>query len=115
MNHPLQMTLAEIARVLEQERIALRGLDVAGIELASRCKLQLEERLRECAAAGSFDNEDRSAVARIRDAALANQLLLVHARACVRGALALATGQPAEPYAQTSRSSPGPLRVNLKG
>lgn len=115
MHEPIRTTLAEIQDVLEAERVALRTLDLPGIELAAERKKQLEERLREFGAKGPLAEDERIAVSKVRDAALANQLLLVHARSCVRGALALATGQSSEPYAHASSASAGPLRVNLKG
>jgi len=115
MHEQLRNAFAEIEQVLDAERIALRSLDVPGIELASIRKDQLEERIRSCAASEGLDDEDRRAASRVRKAALENQLLLVHARSCVRGALALATGQGAEPYSHCSTTSPGPLRVDLKG
>jgi hypothetical protein len=115
MHESIRTTLAEIQDVLEFERAALRTLDLPGIQLATERKKLLQERLRNCAANGPLGDDDRRAVSKVREAALANQLLLVHARSCVRGALALATGQSAEPYAHASSGSAGPLRVNLKG
>jgi hypothetical protein len=115
MHQALRTILAQIDQVLEAERVALKTLDLPGIELAAERKQQLEEQLRTCTAGVELGAEDRDAVLKVRTTALGNQLLLVHARACVRGALALATGQPAEPYAQHSNSTPGPVRVNLRG
>jgi hypothetical protein len=115
MHQDLRQTLSEIEQVLEEERAALRILDLPAIDVAATRKLQLESRLRELLPSGSLGSKERALLERVRKTAGANQLLLVHARACVRGALALASGQPAEPYAQRTLSSPGPVRVNLKG
>lgn len=111
----LRTTLDEIERVLESERLALRVLDLSGIEQASEKKRELERRLRDSAFNLALSGDDRDRIRRVRETALANQLLLVHARACVRGALSLATGRPVDPYTSASSTSPGPLRLNVKG
>ena len=115
MNDALRSTLTELEQVLASEREALRKLDLEGVQRASTCKAELERKLREHAPLKPLEGEDRAILLRIRAAAQANQLLIVHARACIRGALALATGQVTEPYSQHPPSPPGPLRINLRG
>jgi hypothetical protein len=60
--------------------------------------------------------EIRTALARIKSSAQLNQALLIHARACLKGALQIATGAPDEPasYPRTAGGHP-PVRVNLSG
>jgi hypothetical protein len=118
---PLQ-ELDEIAgalhRVLSDEFAALKRLDAEGVERAAACKEVLTEQL--AALRNKLPDQPgvRATIARIQTASQANQVLLVHARACLRGAIELASGNAMEPasYSRTPGSAPSPaLRVDIRG
>jgi hypothetical protein len=118
---PLQ-ELDEIAgalhRVLSDEFAALKRLDAEGVERAAACKEVLTEQL--AALRNKLPDQPgvRATIARIQTASQANQVLLVHARACVRGAIEVASGNAMDPasYSRTPGSSPSPaLRVDIRG
>jgi flagellar biosynthesis/type III secretory pathway chaperone len=109
--------LADLETLLAQEREALKRLDTDSIESITERKARLERELRELSEACDLTGAEREVAGRIREAAQANQLLLVHARACVRNALAIATGQAASQYTAGGAEAavPSALRVNVKG
>jgi hypothetical protein len=118
---PLQ-ELDEIAgalhRVLSEEFEALKRLDAVAVERAAACKEVLVEQLG--ALRNRLPNEPgvRATIGRIQTASQANQALLIHARACLRGAIELASGAPMEPasYSRTPGGAPAPaLRVDIRG
>ena len=109
--------LAELEATLEDERQALRTLHGPRIDEAAARKVALEERLRTLTASGaSLTATERGALERVRSATRRNMVLLVHARACVRGALAAARGcvEGAYPAARSSAASGAPLRVDIR-
>lgn len=118
---PLQ-ELDEIAsalhRVLSDEFAALKRLDAETVERAAACKEVLTEKL--AALRNKLPDEPgvRATIGRIQVASQANQALLIHARACLRGALELSSGATIEPasYSRTPGSGPAPaLRVDIRG
>jgi hypothetical protein len=119
--NPLQ-ELDEIAgalhRVLSDEFTALKKLDAGAVERAAACKELLIEKLAALRAKLPDQPEVRATIGRIQAASQANQALLIHARACLRGALELASGANMEPasYSRTPGSGPAPaLRVDIRG
>jgi hypothetical protein len=112
-------TLNEIERVLEDERVALRTLDVAVIERTTNDKARLDRQLSELAETGSFEPRHKDRIQAIRDSAVHNQLLLAHARSCVRAGLAAATGAEPAGYAKPTSQPPAPaatpVRVDVRG
>jgi hypothetical protein len=118
---PLQ-ELDEIAgalhRVLSDEFTALKRLDAEGVERATACKEVLIEKLAALRSKLPDQPAVRSTLGRIQSASQANQALLIHARACLRGAIELASGASMEPasYSRTPGSGPAPaLRVDIRG
>lgn len=101
-------------RILDEENTALRALDAAAIERAATRKTELDHQIRELVATVKPDPADRDLIEGVRQSALENQLLLVHARNSVRSVLALASGQPVDSHPQDS-APPPPLRLNLRG
>jgi hypothetical protein len=95
----LNDSLGELEQLLEEETGALRKLDRDAIDRIAAAKLEVCERLSHTAhrAGSSLPDgaapERRAQLDRIRQKALYNQVLLVHARDSVRGVLDLLTGQ----------------------
>lgn len=102
----LAPVLSELEEVLSAETQALRKLDRPAIERAVADKLRLCEAIARHVGRPAASSRER--LERIRRKALANQLLLAHARDSVRDVLALASGQ-------TASARLGGLRVNLRG
>jgi hypothetical protein len=107
-------------RVLSDEFDALKRLDSLAVERAAGCKEVLTAQL----AALHHRLPDlpvvRSTIGKIQAASHANQALLVHARACIRGALELSTGNAADSasYARPNANGSGPspaLRFDIRG
>jgi hypothetical protein len=118
---PLQ-ELDEIAgalhRVLSDEFEALKKLDASTVERAAATKELLIEKLAALRSKLPDNAEVRATIGRIQVASQANQALLIHARACLRGALELTSGSAMEPaaYSRTPGSGPAPaLRVDIRG
>jgi len=114
----LDETLSAIHRVLTDEYAALCKLDGPSIDDAVARKVELNEKLRALIGQGVISKEQRESLTRVRAAAQKNQALLVHARACVRGALAAACGiSDGAVYSQRSAASnsEAPLRLNMRG
>jgi hypothetical protein len=109
--------LTDLERTLEVEASALRSLDRQGIDAAASRKVELDAELHS-SSLDDLSQGDRPRLERIRRNALSNQLLLVHARACLQGVLSLATGLdlgPAYPAAPPSRSAHAPVRLDVRG
>ena len=112
--------LDELESALEAERSALRVLDPQAIDTAAASKLRLDARMRILFENGGFEKRHHSRIAAIRDAAVQNQLLLAHARSCIRGAIAFASGSEPSGYNNGKRpsvppSATAPVRVNVRG
>ena len=111
----IQETLRELEEILEQERKALRTLDMAVIDAAAERKRELDKSLNDLVAEGRGPSvADAPVLERVVAVAKENQLLLVHARACVRGALALLTGNQPDGY-HPSATPAVPARVDIRG
>jgi hypothetical protein len=110
----VSVVLAELEKVLIDEHRALRELDHDGIERASAQKLALDARLR--AADGNKTEADIPKLKRIRRMALDNQLLIVHARACLTSIIGMVTGDVPPTYTATSqrRAPMSPLRLSVR-
>jgi hypothetical protein len=112
----LMQVLEETGDVLVRERKALRDLDPIAIDETAAQKVRLCAELATMMPATDMTSAEREALEQVRGAAQQNQLLLVHARGCVARALALATGQTHEGYAERPGSpAPTAVRVNLTG
>ena len=109
--------LLQIEAVLRLENQALRSLDRMGVEDAARRKADLDRHLTELTSRVAPRAEHVSLLRRVRRAALSNQLLLVHARSCVQGVLALVSGEPSGTYpgAAPRRAPPAPVRIDVRG
>jgi hypothetical protein len=104
--------------VLSDEFAALKRLDAEAVERAAACKEVLIEKL--AALRNKLPDEPgvRATIGGIQTASHANQALLIHARACLRGAIELASGASMEPaaYSRMPGSGPAPaLRVDIRG
>jgi hypothetical protein len=105
-------------RVLSDEFAALKRMDAEGVERATGCKEALIEKLAALRSKLPDQPGVRATISRIQVASQANQALLIHARACLRGAIELASGASMEPasYSRTPGSGPSPaLRVDIRG
>jgi hypothetical protein len=109
--------LTALERVLFEERSAIKKLDTPAIDDAATRKIALEAKLGEAIGRGErASKEDHALLERIRSMARANQLLLVHARACVRGVVAIMTGKLPDAYpAAPATASASAMRVNVTG
>lgn len=113
---PFKPLLDELETVLEREREALRKLDQPLIAECADHKLRLDRALTELSAQSPPAATDRNQLARIQRAARINQLLLVHARSCVQGALQLITGESyASPAQRSGPVTHSPVVLNLRG
>jgi flagellar biosynthesis/type III secretory pathway chaperone len=110
----VSVILEELEKVLTDEHRALRVLDHDAIEHASAQKLSLDARLR--AADASKTAADLPKLKRVRRMALDNQLLIVHARACLQGIITMVTGDSPATYGATAqrRAPISPLRLNVR-
>src|SRR5689334_17866882 len=118
----MHQILQELERVLVEERSSIRKLDTNGIDLAAAKKIELEKKLTLAIESGVKPRkEDHELLERVRTAARANQLLLVHARACVRGVVSLVSGRLPDAYPASAgavASNPATaaaVRVNMTG
>jgi hypothetical protein len=109
--------LEELEATLAEEHRALRALDRESLERSARQKLRLDEELRKETRDTRPRPEHSEQLLRIRRAALENQVLIVHARACVQSVLSMVTGEAFTTYpgAAPSRVAPGPLQVSVRG
>jgi hypothetical protein len=120
--HDTLQELDEIAgalhRVLSDEFAALKKLDTEAVERAAALKETLIEKLASLKSKLPDQPGVRKTIAQIQIASQANQALLIHARACLRGAIELASGAAMESpsYSRTPGSGPAPaLRVDIRG
>jgi hypothetical protein len=112
----LNETLQAIAAVLEREFRALSTLNGPLLEETTAEKSELEIQLRTFKGKVPDRPEIKRAISHIKASALVNQALLVHARACLKGALQIATGSgDALPSYSRAAGGSAPVRVNLRG
>lgn len=107
--------LAELQEVLAQERRALERLDRASMEHLAERKLELDAQLRASAKISELGPVDLQALKRMRAAALSNQLLLVHARSCIRGIISLVTREQVPRHPGVEASTPPPVALSFRG
>ena len=116
MSTTLHSLIEELDQLLVEERRSLEKLDRRGIESASERKLELCQRLEEARKHTPVSKDSEALLTRVQDTARTNHLLLVHARACVRGALSLLQKEPLPEGPASARASTStPLAVSIKG
>jgi hypothetical protein len=106
----LANALDELSDLLTREATALRALDANALSAIAEQKVQLESRL---IALGPAQESDREALTQLRQRALENQILLVHARDTVRGLIATLGG--GQPGVGAPGSSAMPVRLDVRG
>lgn len=111
-NETASVILEELERVLKDEHRALRALDRDEIERAAERKLVLDARLRRAEPTAA----DLPTLERVRRAALDNQLLIVHARACLQSVIGMVTGDNFTTYPGTApkRAAAEPMRLSVR-
>lgn len=109
--------LDEGERLVEDERRALRTLDIAAIESAAERKASLDARFGALnLTEAKIDAIERARLVTLRDGLRHNQLLLVHARASTQSAIALVSGAAASSYPNAPGAAhPAPVRVDVRG
>jgi flagellar biosynthesis/type III secretory pathway chaperone len=120
--HPAEGVLSELEILLRDEREALVKLDRDAIEAFAARKLELDGRLESAVKERPLGASERAVLERVRQAALANQLLLAHARSCVQGVLTLLAPANAPGYSATGHvaghagtgSTPPPIALSLR-
>ncbi len=117
---PLSAVLDEIERILDEERDGLRRLDRAVIDRCAQRKTDLESTLRSVLCHAKPGELHRARMERLKAAALVNQMLIAQARNCLRGILAIASGQSTGVDVTTTASSAprtvaGPRRILVQG
>jgi hypothetical protein len=111
----LTATLHELELLHRDEGVALRRMSSERLDELTSRKLELWERLRAVTELLPPGPDERASLERIRRAALANQILLHHARDAVRTILQTASGQAiATPSHRPSAIQDG-LRVDFRG
>ncbi|HLV64319.1 MAG TPA: hypothetical protein VKY73_00840 [Polyangiaceae bacterium] len=93
----ITQTLLDLERLLVEEDAALRRLDREAIDAITEKKLAVLPVLE--GLQGRLGDSERPLLARIKERALSNQLLLVHARDSLQGVLELVTGGRRPGYA----------------
>lgn len=107
-----QDAVAELEALLHEEAAALSRLDIAAIDAVSERKLRLLPQLQSIETA----SEDLARLARVRELAIKNQLLTVHARDTVGSIIGAVVPQADTFYPPTQSRAPRPgFKVNLKG
>lgn len=112
--------LEQMEQLLMEEKQALVVLDRDQIEALADAKLQVDECLRKAVEHCPLAAAHRPLLERVKSQALANQLLLVHARSCVQGVLSLISPRVSPGYSGGQRapglhaSNPPPMALNLR-
>ena len=102
--------LFDLEQLLDAESGYLSKLDLDGIEAIAASTEQLLASLRQA----PRQDSDRPRLQRIRDKAIKNQLLTVHARETIASIL-MAVAPSGPNYSATSRAAPAPgARLNVK-
>ncbi|MCB9587282.1 MAG: hypothetical protein H6718_17920 [Polyangiaceae bacterium] len=117
----LDSTLSELEALLLAEHEALRVLDHAALDRCREAKLELDQRLRDFPKE-QFVAAQRDQLEGIKRQAIANQLLLIHARACVKSMLDLATGNHFDGYSgkngqglnRSGSTTQSPVRLSFR-
>jgi hypothetical protein len=104
--------IAELEALLCEEAAALSRLDVEAIDAVSERKLQLLPALQSLEA----DGADAARLVRIREKAIRNQLLTVHARDTVGSIIGAVVPHADTSYPPAQARAPRPgFKVNVKG
>ncbi len=107
--------LEELEALLLDERKALEKMDTKRVKALTDRKHEIDVELRAVVQRGvKSDDAIRGRIERVKKHALENQLLLAHARACVRGAISLITGRSVTPF-PGGQSAISPIRVDIRG
>jgi hypothetical protein len=121
VGHPARLILAELASVLEAERVALVSLDREAISNYATRKLELDQALQSATNQLKLGPGELELLARVRASALENQLLIAHARSCVQGVLSLLTPANSPRYTAPGHSTNNnaapdtpPVALNLR-
>jgi hypothetical protein len=117
-HHPasgLREILDELDEVLLAERRALRSLDAGAVQAVAEQKVDTNRRLREILACTTPTKADVEQLQRVLDRLKTNQILLVHARSCVRGTLEASTGRSVSDLPTTRPPAPMSVRVDVRG
>ncbi len=117
----LASTLNELEALLLTEQEALRVLDQAALDNCREAKLEIDARLRGFSKE-QFVATQREQLERIKRQAVSNQLLLIHARACVKSMLDLATGNHFDGYSgkhgqtlnRSGATTQSPVRLSFR-
>jgi len=104
----VEITLTEMEKLLEDERTAIRQIDVDQLDQFADRKLALMQLLTEDGLNGRHDLSERfgAMVTQLRD----NGVLLAHARNCVRDVIQVVAA-PASLYDTTGKSTAPPKTV----
>jgi hypothetical protein len=112
----LLSTLRELEDTLATETDALRALDTPAIEAMAKKKESLNGNLRAFVdGGGKVSSEEAAILKRARGVAQSNQLLIVHARSCIRDALALVTGEKPAGYGAPRASKASAVCLDMRG
>jgi hypothetical protein len=111
----LTATLDALEALHRDEHVALRRLSKSELDDLTDRKLLLWEKLRTVTADTPPGPEHRAAFERIRRAAIANQILLHHARDAVRTILQDASGQAYSAPSHRQTAVQDGLRVDFRG
>jgi len=111
----LTATLDALEALHRDEHVALRRLSKSELDDLTDRKLLLWEKLRAVSVDAPPGPEHRAALERIRRAAIANQILLHHARDAVRTILQDASGQAYNAPSHRPTAVQDGLRVDFRG
>lgn len=111
----LKATLDELESLHRDESLALRRLSRDQLDELTDRKLALWERLRAVTSTTPPGPGERASLERIRRMALANQILLHHARDAVRTILQTASGQALNSPSNRPAAVQDGLRVDFRG
>jgi hypothetical protein len=109
----IDQILIDLDSLLSEEHKALKRLAADEIEQLATRKVELVEALARLLPPGGARGDDASALKRIREKQLHNQLLLVHARDSVRGLISHVTGGSANNYSRHPSTVP-PVREGAR-
>lgn len=114
IDDPIKSALDEIELLLPIEAAALKQLDRDRIDEVAERKLALYEKLQSALGATQVSAAHRAQLERVKQNALHNQVLLVHARDCTRSVIALATGERRHSLSPAAPDASG-VRLDVRG
>ncbi len=109
-----QRILLRLDDVLDEERDALRLLDSRAVERIAQEKMDLDSALEQATREGNA-SVDPELVESVRSKVQDNQILLIHARNCVRATLEAVTGRQEESFESNRPPPRASVRVDMKG